>query len=209
MNNNDRINLTHRISQLAGLTGNTLRYYKTASVPRTRSVQNMRRSANLSTDMLCIKEGLYAEQSAFCGERTHKNIFRHFDNGSRQMPVICREEAIDRLAELIYGTDVTDKIKIYVPSPKNVFESGELKPDMAVAFFATATRHGAIKSKTQTHTTAFYSLDMIISVGYRVNSHRGVQFRIGAPQMLRGLPSKRRIKSATSSRNRRNISFHP
>ena len=37
----------------------------------------------------------------------------------------------------------------------------------------------------QTHQTAFYNLDMIISVGYRVNSHRGVQFRIWATQVLR------------------------
>ena len=84
---------------------------------RTRSVQNMRRLVNLSTDMLCIKEDLYAEQPTFCGERTYKNIFRYFDNGRKQMLVIYREETIDRLAELIYGMDVTDKIKIYVFSP--------------------------------------------------------------------------------------------
>ena len=103
--------------QVAGLTDNTLRYYKTAFVPRTRSVQNMRRLVNLSTDMLCIKEDLYAEQPTFCGERTYKNIFRYFSDGRKQMLVIYREEAIDRLVELIYGMDVTDKIKIYVFSP--------------------------------------------------------------------------------------------
>lgn len=68
---------------------------------------------------------------------------------------------------------------------RNVFESGELKPEVVVAFFATTTQHGAVKGKTQTHTTAYYSLDMIISIGYRVNSHRGVQFRIWATQVLR------------------------
>ena len=103
--------------QVAGLTGNTLRYYKTDFVDRSRSVQNMRRLVNLSTDMLCIKEDLYTEQPTFCGERTYKNIFRYFDNGQKQMLVIYREEAIDRLVELIYGMDVTDKIKIYVFSP--------------------------------------------------------------------------------------------
>ena len=103
--------------QVAGLTGNTLRYYKTDFVDRSRSVQNMRRLVNLSTDMLCIKEDLYAEQPTFCGERTYKNIFRYFDNGQKQMLVIYREEAIDRLVELIYSMDVEDKIKIYVFSP--------------------------------------------------------------------------------------------
>ena len=108
---------TPKGEQVAGLTDNTLRYYKTAFVPRTRSVQNMRRLVNLSTDMLCIKEDLYAEQPTFCGERTYKNIFRYFSDGRKQMLVIYREEAIDHLAELIYGMDVTDKIKIYVFSP--------------------------------------------------------------------------------------------
>ena len=108
---------TPKGEQVAGLTGNTLRYYKTDFVSRARSVQNMRRLVNLSTDMLCIKEDLYTEQPTFCGERTYKNIFRYFDNGQKQMLVIYREEAIDRLVELIYGMDVTDKIKIYVFSP--------------------------------------------------------------------------------------------
>ena len=108
---------TPKGEQVAGLTGNTLRYYKTDFVGRTRSVQNMRRLVNLSTDMLCIKEDLYAEQPTFCGERTYKNIFRYFDNGRKQMLVIYREETIDHLAELIYGMDVTEKIKIYVFSP--------------------------------------------------------------------------------------------
>ena len=108
---------TPKGERVAGLTGNTLRYYKTDFVSRTRSVQNMRRLVNLSTDMLCIKENLYAEQPTFCGERTYKNIFRYFDNGRKQMLVIYREEAIERLVELIYGMDVTERIKIYVFSP--------------------------------------------------------------------------------------------
>ncbi len=78
---------TPKGEQVAGLTDNTLRYYKTDFAPRTRSVQNMRRLVNLSTDMLCIKEDLYEEQQTFCGERTYKNVFRYFDNGRRQMLV--------------------------------------------------------------------------------------------------------------------------
>ena len=45
--------------------------------------------------------------------------------------------------------------------------------------------YGAIEGKTQTHQVDFYNLDMIISVGYRINSHRGVQFRQWATQVLK------------------------
>ena len=102
---------------VAGLTNNNLRYYRTGFVSRNRSVQNMRRLVNLSTDMLCIKEDLYTELPTFCGERTYKGIFRYFDDGQKQMLIIYREEVIDRLVELIYGMDVKGKIKIYVFSP--------------------------------------------------------------------------------------------
>ena len=108
---------TPKGEHVAGLTNNNLRYYRTGFVSRNRSVQNMRRLVNLSTDMLCIKENLYAEQPTFGGERTRAGIFRYFDDGNRQMLVIYREEAIDRLVELIRGMDVRDRIKIYVFSP--------------------------------------------------------------------------------------------
>lgn len=108
---------TPKGEHVAGLTSNNLRYYRTGFVSRNRSVQNMRRLVNLSTDMLCIKEDLYAEQPTFCGERTYKGVFRYFDDGQKQMLVIYREEVIDHLVELISGMDVKGKIKIYVFPP--------------------------------------------------------------------------------------------
>ena len=108
---------TPKGEHVAGLTNNNLRYYRTEFVSRNRSVQNMRRLVNLSTDMLCIKEDLYTELPTFCGERTYKGIFRYFNDGQKQMLVIYREEVIDRMVELIYGMDVKGKIKIYVFSP--------------------------------------------------------------------------------------------
>jgi hypothetical protein len=48
------------------------------------------------------------------------------------------------------------------------------------ANFAHTTQHGAIKRKTQETITKFYNLDMIISVGYRVNSTQATAFRIWA-----------------------------
>ena len=48
--------------EVAGLTKNNLRYYRTGFVGRSRSMQNMRKLVNLATDMLCIKENLYTER---------------------------------------------------------------------------------------------------------------------------------------------------
>jgi hypothetical protein len=67
----------------------------------------------------------------------------------------------------------------------NVFQEGELIKKEVVRDFRTTTKHGAIKGKTQTRTTKFYNLDVIISVGYRVKSLRGTQFRIWATKTLR------------------------
>ena len=57
--------------------------------------------------------------------------------------------------------------------------------DSTVAKFATTTQHGAIEGKTQTHMTEYYNLDVIISVGYRVKSQRGIEFRRWANKVLK------------------------
>ena len=56
---------------------------------------------------------------------------------------------------------------------------------MVVRKFRTTTQHGAIEDKTQSHEVNYYNLDVIISVGYRVKSMQGTQFRIWATQRLR------------------------
>lgn len=65
---------------------------------------------------------------------------------------------------------------------KNIYEEGELHPEGTVAKFATVQTEG---SKTVSRDIEYFNLDVIISVGYRVKSHRGVQFRIWATQRLR------------------------
>lgn len=67
----------------------------------------------------------------------------------------------------------------------NVFKEGELKEEVVCAKFAHATQHGAIEGKTQESVSKFYNLDMIISVGYRVNSSRATAFRIWATERLK------------------------
>jgi len=61
----------------------------------------------------------------------------------------------------------------------------ELDREVVVAKFAITTAHGAIEGKTQTHLTEHYNLDMIISVGYRVKSNRGIAFRKWANGVLK------------------------
>ena len=64
---------------------------------------------------------------------------------------------------------------------KNVFEEGELQPESTVAKFATVQMEGDRLVERQVD---FYNLDVIISVGYRVKSQRGTQFRIWATKRL-------------------------
>ena len=65
---------------------------------------------------------------------------------------------------------------------KNVFEEGELNREATVAFFATVQTEG---ERTVERMLDYYNLDVIISVGYRVKSQRGVQFRIWATNILK------------------------
>lgn len=85
--------------------------------------------------------------------------------------------SLDQMAELFQRNKSTISRHI-----KNVFEEGELQPDTTVAFFATVQMEGKRKVERD---IAYYNLDMIISVGYRVHSYRGVQFRMWATKVLK------------------------
>jgi len=68
---------------------------------------------------------------------------------------------------------------------QNVFTEGELNENVVCRNFRHTTQHGAIEGKTQDKTIKYYNLDVIISVGYRVKSPQGTQFRIWATQRLK------------------------
>ncbi len=68
---------------------------------------------------------------------------------------------------------------------KNIFDEGELNENVVVSKMEITTQHGAIEGKTQQKETNFYSLDAIISVGYRVNSAKATHFRIWATKVLK------------------------
>jgi hypothetical protein len=67
---------------------------------------------------------------------------------------------------------------------KHIFEENELDEKVVVRNFRITTQHGAIQGKTQEKTVRYYNLDVIISVGYRVKSLRGTQFRQWATKRL-------------------------
>ncbi|MGK5084122.1 virulence RhuM family protein [Bdellovibrionota bacterium FG-1] len=64
----------------------------------------------------------------------------------------------------------------------NIYDEGELTPSQTCAKFAQVQREGSNKVERQID---YFNLDVIISVGYRVKSHQGTQFRIWATQRLR------------------------
>ncbi len=67
---------------------------------------------------------------------------------------------------------------------KKIFESGELDENMVCREFRHTTQHGAIEGKTQIKNIKYYNLRAVTAVGYRVNSHRAIEFRKWATEIL-------------------------
>lgn len=106
------------------------------------------------------------------------------DDGSIKVDVLFEGETVwltqSQICELFGKSRSTISEHI-----KNIFEEGELQEEVVVRKIRNTTQHGAIVDKTQTHEVSYYNLDVIISVGYRVKSYQGTQFRIWATQRLR------------------------
>jgi len=85
--------------------------------------------------------------------------------------------SIDQMAELFQRDKSTISRHI-----KNIYTEGEVTPDATVAKFATVQIEGNREVERQIE---YYNLDVIISVGYRVKSLRGTQFRIWATDILK------------------------
>ncbi len=99
-------------------------------------------------------------------------------NGNVQVEAFVKDETIwltqKSMAELFDAAKSTISEHI-----KNIFESGELEEDSVVRKFRTTASDG------KKYNVKFYNLDMIIAVGYRVNSKRATKFRIWATKVLR------------------------
>jgi hypothetical protein len=105
-------------------------------------------------------------------------LFYQTDDGRTRIQVRLDAETVwlslNQLAELFQR----DK-SVISRHISNVFDEGELVRERVVANFATTAADG------KTYQVEFFNLDVIISVGYRVKSQRGTQFRIWATQRLR------------------------
>lgn len=106
------------------------------------------------------------------------------EDGLTKIDVNMQDETVwltqEQMAELFQRDKSTISRHI-----KNIFLEGELDERVVVAEFATTSQHGAMEGRTQNNITKFYNLDVVISVGYRVKSQRGVQFRIWATNILK------------------------
>jgi len=106
------------------------------------------------------------------------------DDGSTEIKVQFEQDTVwltqAQMAQL-FGkgrTTISEHIK-------NVFSEGELVKEVVCRDFRHTTQHGAIKGKSQSKEVKYYNLDVIISVGYRVKSKQGTQFRIWANKILK------------------------
>ncbi len=114
-------------------------------------------------------------------ENNSEFLIYQTDDGQTKIDVRMENETVwlslNQMAELFQR----DK-SVISKHIKNVYEEGELSEDSTVANFATVQKEG---SREVERDIIYYNLDVIISVGYRVKSHRGTQFRIWATQRLR------------------------
>ena len=109
---------------------------------------------------------------------TSEIIIYKTEDGITQVNVVFDDDTVwlslDQMAELFQRSKSTISRHL-----KNIYAEGELKQASTVANFAT------VASNNKTYQITYYNLDAIISVGYRVKSQRGVQFRLWASQILK------------------------
>lgn len=107
-----------------------------------------------------------------------KLVFYTTKDGQTQIDVTFDKDTVwlslDQMAELFQRDKSTISRHI-----KNVFEEGELDRNRVVANYATTAADG------KTYDVVYYNLDVVISVGYRVKSQCGVQFRIWTTPLTR------------------------
>lgn len=113
-----------------------------------------------------------------------KNEIIIFENQNVKLEVNMKDDTVwlslEQMAKL-FGRDRT----VITRHINNIFKDNELSKKEVCAKFAHTTQHGAMSDKTQTRKLDYYNLDMIISVGYRVNSKQGIEFRKWATNVLK------------------------
>jgi len=107
-------------------------------------------------------------------------LYQH-DSGSKHIDVRIEDETIWLTQQKIVELFESSKANIS-EHLKHIYKSGELEELATIRNFRTVRKEGG---RMVSRELQFYSLDVIISVGYRVNSKRGTQFRIWANQILK------------------------
>lgn len=102
-----------------GLKNNNLRYYKSEFVNREPSLKNKKEITRLATELLCIKEDIYAEQITIGDYKLNTTYVRCFQQNNLYMMVIYDEDVIDQMVAVIENVVQADKIrkchfKVYV-----------------------------------------------------------------------------------------------
>jgi prophage maintenance system killer protein len=112
---------------------------------------------------------------------TDKVVIYQSADGEASLDVRLEQETVwlnqKQMAELLDKD--TDTIGLHI---RNIYKEGELEPDATTEKSSVVQNEGSRKVR---RTLKFYNLDVIISVGYRVKSQRGTQFRQWATKVLR------------------------
>jgi hypothetical protein len=106
------------------------------------------------------------------------------NDGNVKLDVRLEDETV-WLSQAQMGTLFNKDKRTISEHISNIFKEGELDENVVVRKFRLTTQHGAIVGKTQQVEVNAYNLDVVISVGYRVRSLQGTQFRIWATQRLK------------------------
>lgn len=121
------------------------------------------------------------EQSEKSNKMDEIQLYQNFvifqtKDGKVNIDVFFKDETLcltQKAISSLYGKDRS----VISKHLKNIFDSGELDENMVCANFAHTTQHGAIEGKTQEKEVKYYNLRSIVAVGYRINSHRAIEFR--------------------------------
>ena len=150
----------------------------------SRSVAGTVMTFNLSTFQIYNNMATQTNQKLLIAPSKGEIILYQTADGRTSIDVKLENETVwltqAQMAMLFETTK--QNISLHI---NNVFKEGELEKEVVVKDSLITTQHGAIQGKTQTQKVSFYNLDVIISVGYRVKSQRGTQFRIWANSVLK------------------------
>lgn len=105
--------------QVPGLINNNLRYFKSEFVSREPSVKNKKEITKLATELLCIKEGIYAEQKTIGNYQLNATYVKCFKQNKLYLMILYDEDVIEQMVEVMQTVIAADKerkahFKVYV-----------------------------------------------------------------------------------------------